>query len=165
MKFQRSALGAQIISLNASPFRGPPSSEAQQSAAAIIATSFIPSQCARPGRESRCGCSAKTNLLDKESSSPERQKKKEANARIYLNYTRPRRGGTLCRKRRFIRTRSNSKCRLCGITHVMYTGVRKFPCTRAEKLRQIEADERCNDNRATFKQDAVNDNDRELLLI
>lgn len=42
------ALGAQIISLNASPFRGPPPSAAQQSAAAIIATSFIPSQWPAP---------------------------------------------------------------------------------------------------------------------
>jgi len=45
----------------------------------------------------------------------------------------------------------------------MHTDVHKFPCTRAEKLKQIEADERCNDNRASFNQNAVNDNDRELL--
>ncbi|EGI66172.1 hypothetical protein G5I_05290 [Acromyrmex echinatior] len=90
----RTALGAQIISLNAPTFRGPPPSAAQQSAAAIIATSFILSQCAQPrteSRESRCGCGtaaavavavavvavpllAKTNLPDTESSSPGRQK-------------------------------------------------------------------------------------------
>lgn len=106
----RTALGAQIISLNASPFRDPPSSAAQQSAAAIIATSFIPLQCARPRtrvtlrlQRSRRVARAKTNLPDKESSSPGRQKKKKktrAQPRIYLNYTNPkRRDRTLCRKR------------------------------------------------------------------
>ncbi|KYM97459.1 hypothetical protein ALC62_11751 [Cyphomyrmex costatus] len=65
-RYTYTALGAQIISLNASTFRDPPPSAAQQSAAAIIATSFILSQCARPR--------AKTNLPDTESSSPGRQK-------------------------------------------------------------------------------------------